>query len=49
LVAARDQGSGAKMSDSLIIDNVVTFLMVGQETTAPALTWALYVLALFPE
>jgi len=31
LVAARDQGSGAKMSDSLIIDNVVTFLMVGQE------------------
>jgi cytochrome P450 len=49
LVAARDQGSGAKMSDSLIIDNVVTFLMVGQETTAQALTWALYVLALFPE
>ena len=49
LVAARDQGSGAKMSDSLIIDNVVTFLMVGQETTAQALSWALYVLALFPE
>jgi cytochrome P450 len=49
LVAARDPGTGAKMSDSLIIDNVVTFLMVGQETTAQALTWALYVLALFPE
>ena len=43
LVAARDQGSGAKMSDSLIIDNVVTFLMVGQETTAQALSSALYV------
>ena len=37
------------MPDSLIIDNVVTFLMVGQETTAQALTWTLYVLALFPE
>ena len=49
LVAARDHATGAKMSDSLIIDNVVTFLMVGQETTAQALTWTLYVLALFPE
>jgi cytochrome P450 len=48
LVAARDPGTGA-MSDSRIIDNVVTFLMVGQETTAQALTWALYVLALFPQ
>jgi cytochrome P450 len=49
LVSARDPGSGAKMPDSLIIDNVVTFLMVGQETTAQALTWTLYLLALFPE
>ena len=42
LVAAWDPGIGAKMSDSLITDNVVTFL-VGQETTAQALSWALYV------
>ncbi|HBH41555.1 MAG TPA: hypothetical protein DD732_08280 [Rhizobiales bacterium] len=49
LVAARDPGTGAKMPDSLIIDNVVTFLMVGQETTVQALTWTLYLLALFPE
>lgn len=49
LVSARDPGTGAKMPDSLIIDNVVTFLMVGQETTAQALTWTLYLLALFPE
>ena len=47
LVAARDPGTGAKMPDSLIIDNVVTFLMVGQETTVQALTWTLYLLALF--
>ncbi len=49
LVTARDPGTGAKMPDSLIIDNVVTFLMVGQETSAQALTWALYLLALFPK
>ena len=49
LVSARDPGTGAAMPDSLIIDNVVTFLMVGQETTAQALTWTLYLLALFPE
>jgi hypothetical protein len=37
-MAARDPGTGSKMPDSLIIDNVVIFLMVGQETTAQALT-----------
>jgi farnesyl diphosphate synthase len=45
-VSARDPGTDGKMPDSLIIDNVVTFLMVGQETTAQALTWTLYLLAL---
>jgi cytochrome P450 len=49
LVTARDPGTGSKMPDNLIIDNVVTFLMVGQETTAEALSWTLYLLALFPE
>jgi cytochrome P450 len=49
LVTARDPGTGSKMPDNLIIDNVVTFLMVGQETTAQALSWTLYLLALFPE
>ncbi len=48
-MTARDPGTGSAMPDSLIIDNVVTFLMVGQETTAQALSWTLYLLALFPE
>ena len=37
------------MSDSLIVDNIVTYLLAGHETTAKALTWTLYVLAQFPE
>jgi cytochrome P450 len=48
LIAARDPATGNSMPDSLIIDNVVTFLMAGHETTAQALTWTLYLLSLFP-
>jgi cytochrome P450 len=49
LVAARDPATGEAMPDRLIIDNLVTFLLAGHETTAQALTWTLYLLALFPE
>jgi hypothetical protein len=34
LVAARDPATGEAMPDSLIIDNLVTFLLAGHETTA---------------
>ncbi len=49
LVSARDPATGEAIPDRLIIDNLVTFLVAGHETTSQALTWSLYLLALFPE
>ena len=37
------------LSDELIRDEIVTFLIAGHETTASSLTWALYLLARNPE
>jgi len=48
LANAKNPETGAQMSDELLIDNLLTFLMAGHETTAKALTWALYLLAQTP-
>jgi cytochrome P450 len=45
LAAARDPETGAPMSEKQLVDNLVTFLAAGHETTAKALTWTLYLLA----
>ena len=37
------------MSESQLVDNLLTFLGAGHETTAKALTWSLYLLARAPE
>jgi cytochrome P450 len=40
---------GSDMSDTEVRDEVMTFFMAGHETTALALTWALYLLSQHPE
>lgn len=49
LIAARNPETGKGMSESQLVDNILTFLMAGHETTAKALTWALYLLARAPQ
>jgi len=49
LANARDPETGAPMSEKQLIDNLLTFLAAGHETTAKALTWALYLIARAPE
>lgn len=45
---ARDPDTGTAMADSQIVNNLLTFAAAGHETTAKALTWALYLLARAP-
>jgi cytochrome P450 len=48
LVAARDSETGGAMTAKEVRDEVVTIFMAGHETTAQALTWTWYLLALHP-
>lgn len=49
LVAARDPDSGEPMDHDRLINNLLTLLEAGHETTARGLTWTLYLLARAPE
>jgi cytochrome P450 len=49
LARAQDPETGAPMSERQLVDNLVTFLAAGHETTAKALTWTLYLLARAPQ
>lgn len=48
MVAARDPETGQAFSDDQLGDQVATMILAGHETTATALFWSLYVLALDP-
>lgn len=40
---------GNKLSDIEVLDNIVSFLLGGAESTVLATTWAIYYLAKYPQ
>jgi enediyne biosynthesis protein E7 len=48
LMASRDRDSGEAMSDKELIDEVLTLIVAGHETTAAALTWSWYLISQHP-
>src|SRR5882724_2228937 len=49
LMSARDKDSGAAMSQRELIDEVMTLIVAGHETTASGLNWTWYLLSQHPE
>ena len=48
MLAAKDPETGRGLSDQELVDNIVTFIGAGHETTAVMLTWTLYLIANAP-
>lgn len=48
LMSASDPETGRRMDDTLLRDNLVGFIAAGHETTAYALSWALWLVASHP-
>ncbi len=46
---AEDKETGERMSDRQLIDELITLVVAGHETTASALTWTWYLLGRHPE
>ena len=46
---ARDRSSGEPMNDKQLIDEILTLIVAGHETTAASLNWVWYLLAAHPE
>lgn len=49
LLLAQDEENGQGMTDRQVRDETITIFLAGHETTANALTWALYLLSQHPE
>ncbi len=49
LLRAQDPQTGTGLTDLEVKANIITFIAAGHETTANALTWALFLLSLSPE
>ncbi|MEJ0047957.1 MAG: cytochrome P450 [Rhodospirillales bacterium] len=48
LARAQDPETGTPMDRDRVIDNILTFILAGHETTALALTWTFYLLSHHP-
>jgi cytochrome P450 len=49
MLRATDPETGRNMSGELVVDNIVSFLMAGYDTTALALAWTLYLVSQSPD
>ncbi len=49
LMNARDKDTGAAMSERELVDEVLTLIVAGHETTASALNWTWYLLSQHPQ
>jgi cytochrome P450 len=49
LIRASDAETGQSMPDELLVDNILSFLIAGFDTTAFALTWTIYLISQSPE
>jgi cytochrome P450 len=49
LMQARDKDSNAPMPDDAVLDEVMTLIVAGHETTASTLNWTWYLLAAHPD
>lgn len=49
LLDAADPESNQEMTDELLVDNIVSFLVAGYDTTALAMTWTLCMISQCPE
>ena len=49
LMETRDKATGEPMSDKALIDEVMTIIVAGHETTAGTLNWAWYMISQHPE
>lgn len=49
IMTMEDPHTGARFSSEEMVDQVAIFFLAGHETSASALSWALYLLAMFPK
>ena len=49
LMSTRDEATGEVMGDNQLRDEVMTLFLAGHETTANALSWALYLISTHPQ